>query len=106
MRAHAVEIPGETARFVVLLHVERCTAEWFSKFEAEPMSVVMRKCAQCKEDGRLGPEVRTYSFVKPSGESYTAFLHASDGGRPCYSEYDVRYRAKFAAAKAKEAASG
>lgn len=104
MRAHAVEIAGQQARFVVVLHVEQCTASWFAKYEADPMSAVMKTCVQCKEDGRLGPEIRTYSFVKPNGESYIALLHASDGGRPCYAEYDARYRAKFA--KAKEAASG
>lgn len=64
------------------------------------------KCDQCKERGRLGPEIRAYRFVKPDGESYVAFLHASDGGRSCYAEYDTRYRARFAAVKAKEAASG
>lgn len=34
MRAHAVEIPGKQARTVRMLHVERCTAEWFAKFNA------------------------------------------------------------------------
>lgn len=62
------------------------------------------RCDQCKEVGKLGPELRAYSFVKPNGESYVALLHASDGGRDCYTKYDARYRAKFA--KAKEAASG
>lgn len=32
MRAHAVEIPGKTARVVRLLHAERCAAEWFAKY--------------------------------------------------------------------------
>jgi hypothetical protein len=104
MRAHAVEIAGQQWRLVVVLHVELCTAKWFAKYEADPMSAVVKTCVQCKEDGRLGPEIRTYSFSKPNGENYTALLHASDGGRDCYALYDARYRAKFA--KAKEAANG
>lgn len=32
MRIHAVEIPGEKERPVRVLHVERCTGEWFGKF--------------------------------------------------------------------------
>lgn len=63
-------------------------------------------CDQCKEIGKLGPELRAYQFVKPDGSSYVALLHASDGGRDCYVKYDARYRAKFAAAKAKAAANG
>lgn len=106
MRAHAVEVPGERARFVVVLHVERCAAEWFEKYGADPMSAIVHKCAQCKEQGRLGPEVRAYQFVKPDGASYVAFLHASDGGRKCYAEYDARYRRKYEAAKAKGASNG
>lgn len=64
------------------------------------------RCDQCKESGQLGPEIRAYSFVKPNGERYVALLHASDGGRTCYADYDARYRAKFAAARAKEASNG
>lgn len=62
------------------------------------------KCDQCKETGRLGPEIRAYSFVKPNGESYVALLCATDGGRDCYEKYHARYRAKFE--KAKAAANG
>lgn len=64
------------------------------------------KCDQCKEPGRLGPEIRAYRFVKPNGESYVAFLHASDGGRTCYAEYDARYRARLEAVRAKVVSNG
>lgn len=101
LRTHAIEIPAHDDRFAVVLHVDRCTSEWFAAYE---MNGLVHACAQCKENGRLGPEIRAYSFVKPNGASYTVFLHASDGGKDCYSKYDARYRAKFA--KAKEAASG
>lgn len=63
------------------------------------------RCDQCKELGLLGPEIRAYSFVKPNGDRYVALLHASDGGRDCYAKYDARYRAKFAAARAKAASN-
>lgn len=68
--------------------------------------VRLDRCDQCKQNGQLGPEIRAYSFVKPNGDRYVALLHASDGAKDCYALYDARYRAKFAAAKAKATANG
>lgn len=34
MRAHVVTVPGKNYRVVRVLHVERCTAAWFAKYNA------------------------------------------------------------------------
>lgn len=54
----------------------------------------------------LGPELRAYVFVKPDGTRYVALLHASDGGRDCYSKYDARYRERLEAVKAEVTSNG
>jgi len=61
------------------------------------------KCDWCKERGRLGPEIRAYKFATPKGKSVVRFLHASDGGRPCYQEFDTKYRTWLAEQQAKVA---
>lgn len=63
-------------------------------------------CDQCKEKGRLGPEIRAYRFVTLKGTSVVRFLHASDGGKPCYQDYDAKYRKWIAEQRAKVATNG
>lgn len=63
-------------------------------------------CDHCKEKGRLGPEIRAYSFATPKGKNVVRFLHASDGGRTCYAEYDTKYRAWLAEQRAKAVSNG
>lgn len=61
------------------------------------------RCDHCKEVGRLGPDIRAYKFATPKGKNVVRFLHASDGGRSCYQEFDAKYRAWLAEQQAKVA---
>lgn len=64
------------------------------------------KCDQCQETGRLGPEIRAYRFTTAKGKSVVRYLHASDGGKPCYYQYDERYKKWLAEERAKAVSNG
>jgi hypothetical protein len=63
-------------------------------------------CDQCQEKGRLGPELRAYSFATPKGKNVVRILHASDGGKRCYYDFKARYDAYMAEQKAKAVSNG
>jgi hypothetical protein len=63
-------------------------------------------CDYCQEPGQLGPEIRAYSFAAPKGNNVVRFLHASDGGKPCYIRFESKYLAYMAEQRAKKAANG
>lgn len=64
------------------------------------------KCDHCQEPGPLGREIRAYSFSTPKGKNVVRFLHASDGGRPCYAQYKLRYDAWMSEQNSKAASNG
>ena len=66
----------------------------------------VERCAQCKEDGVLGPEIRIYAFAAPSGKSVFRCLHASDSARDCYWKFKDRYDEHMKTRPRKEASNG
>lgn len=64
-----------------------------------------RACDHCKERGLLGMDIRAYSFATPKGNNVVRFLHASDGGRACYQEFDAKYKAWMTEQREKVASS-
>jgi hypothetical protein len=52
----------------------------------------IEKCDHCGLAGKLGPEIRAYSFETPKGKRVVRLLHGIDTGKPCAAEYHDKYR--------------
>jgi hypothetical protein len=64
-------------------------------------SELVETCDHCHQAGKLGPEIRAYSFEAPSGKKVVRFLHGSDSGHACAAEYHEKYRAYMREQRAK-----